>query len=111
MTIPQSRVQSIAKNSDGLLNHALGEALKDAELITDYAAEDELGTGHKLYTDLLCRRARGNIRLEVMWRAEDLRRGEMAKYILEKRTYCRSRGWLRTVLCGARRGLCRAGGM
>jgi hypothetical protein len=78
-----SRLSNLARTNDGLLNGALGHALVDAALITDFVAEKDLGTVHKVVTDLFCLRQSGDIRLEVMWRL-NTGRAEIANYVLKK---------------------------
>lgn len=89
-----SRLPNIARNQDGLLNAALGRALVDADLITDFVPEKDLGTMHRVVTDLFCIRQSGDIRLEVMWRLATSR-AEIANYVLRKLgTYGRAAGLL-----------------
>ncbi len=78
-----TRLPNIARTNDGLLNSALGRALVDAGLITDFVSEKDLGTMYRVVTDLFCVRQSGDIRLEVMWRLTTSR-AEIANYVLKK---------------------------
>ncbi|HVT80556.1 MAG TPA: hypothetical protein VHM90_07860 [Phycisphaerae bacterium] len=73
----------IASSNDSSLNRALGEALKKADLITDFKVEQDLGTGLRRRTDILCETTDGPIRLELMWRRKTSR-AEIANYVLAK---------------------------
>lgn len=74
---------SIATSDDGLLNAAIGEALKDAGLIESFEVEKDLGTDLKFTSDLFVIRKGEPIRIEVMWRTSTSR-ATIANYVLGK---------------------------
>lgn len=88
------KLMQIARTSDGLLNRALGEALKAGGYVRDYKTERDLGTGLVVLTDLYCETDAGVVRIEMMWRARTSR-AEIANYVLTKLShYGRAIGFL-----------------
>ncbi len=73
----------IARRYDGLLNRALGTALKSTGLILDFETERSFGADPRYVTDLYCVRADGPLRIEVMWRTA-VGRADIANYVLTK---------------------------
>lgn len=74
----------IARKSDGALNRAIGDALVDAGIITDFTTEKTLGTELSYKSDLAINRPKGGpVRLEVMWRTST-NTAEISNYALKK---------------------------
>lgn len=89
------KLAGIASTKDGLLNQALGRALKANGSISAFVTEKDLGGGLTRYTDLVCDTANfGTLRLELMWRAKT-GRADIANYSLTKLyNYGRAIGFL-----------------
>lgn len=77
------KLAAIATTNDGILNAAIGEALKQAGLIDEFETEKDLGSGLVRLTDILCRSGNQVIRLEIMWRSTT-GRAAIANYALTK---------------------------
>lgn len=90
-----AKVAAIARQNDGLLNNALGQALVQAGLIDSFETEIDLGTSLTYKSDLYCLQGATPIRLEVMWR-QKTSRAEIANYVLGKlRNYGRAIGLIK----------------
>jgi hypothetical protein len=86
---------SIARQNDGLLNRAFGEALVQSGLADSYQIERVLGTESKYYSDIYIARGTERIRIEVMWRTS-AGRADIANYVLLKLgNYARAIGLLK----------------
>ena len=78
------RLAAIASTRDGLLNRAVAECLRAADLIQAYELEKDLSGGLVRYTDVSCVTEKfGAVRLELMWRATT-GRADIANYTLTK---------------------------
>ncbi|MEP0870836.1 hypothetical protein NDA01_13590 [Trichocoleus desertorum AS-A10] len=78
------KLASIAREQDGLLNKAVGEALQKNGLIHSFETEvDFTGHGLNFKSDLVCQTETGPIRLEMMWR-KTTSRAEISNYVLTK---------------------------
>jgi hypothetical protein len=85
---------AIARNNDGKINRAIGEALLAAGLIESYEAEKDVGGALTFASDLCLMRAKEPIRLEIMWRSKTSR-AEIANYVLGKlHNYGKTIGYL-----------------
>lgn len=83
----KSAFQGLAKivaQNDGMLNAAIGRALMDSGLVTEFETEKALGTVFKYASDLYIKHPSGDpIRIEVMWRTET-GRAAISNYVLTK---------------------------
>lgn len=84
----------IASKDDGAINRAIGTALAEGGLISEFAPEVDLGTELVFESDLRVVRAEEPIRIEIMWR-KSTSRAAIANYVLGKlQNYGRAIGYL-----------------
>jgi hypothetical protein len=84
----------IASKDDGAINRAIGTALAEGGLISEFAPEVNLGTELVFESDLRVIRAEEPIRVEIMWR-KSTSRAAIANYVLGKlQNYGRAIGYL-----------------
>ncbi|HJZ37134.1 MAG TPA: hypothetical protein VJ204_12770, partial [Solirubrobacterales bacterium] len=84
----------IASRDDGAINRAIGVALAEGGLISEFAPEVDLGTELVFESDLRVVRSEEPIRVEVMWR-KSTSRAAIANYVLGKlQNYGRAVGYL-----------------
>ena len=89
-----AKLTEIARQNDGLLNHAIMFGLADAGLITAGETEKALGTDLDYKSDIYCLQQEAPLRLELMWRSKT-GRADIANYVLGKlRNYGRAVGLL-----------------
>lgn len=77
------KLTNIASTNDVQLNRAIAECLKDLGVISDYALEQDFGSGMTRRTDIVATTPASSIRLEMMWRRKT-GRAEIANYVLGK---------------------------
>ncbi|MDW4528978.1 hypothetical protein R3398_21870 [Rossellomorea marisflavi] len=77
------KLAHIASNNDKLVNKTFGDALVEAELISSFLLEQDLGDGLTRRTDILCDIGEGKVRIEMMWRSRT-GRAEISNYVLTK---------------------------
>lgn len=78
-----TKLLEIAQKNDELVNKAIGEALKDCQLISDFYTEVDLRGKTSVRSDLLCLTESAPVRLELMW-AKNVSRAQIANYVLKK---------------------------
>lgn len=77
------KLAAIAQKNDGLINKAIGKALKEVGLVDTFEIERDLGTDLNFISDIYVMQNGKPIRLEVMWRSRTSR-AEIANYVLGK---------------------------
>lgn len=77
------KLTNIASTNDVQLNRAIADCLKDLAVISDYALEQDFGSGMTRRTDIVATTTTASIRLEMMWRRKT-GRAEIANYVLAK---------------------------
>jgi hypothetical protein len=77
------KVAEIAQNNDSMINRAIAEALRAANLIKSYEIESSLGGGYKIESDIVVECPLGKVRIEMMWRKRT-GRADIANYTLKK---------------------------
>lgn len=90
-----TKIATIARSNDRLLNQTIGEALKVNKYVDSFDLEVSFKGTTNLRTDLVCHHQKlGVVRMEMMWR-DSTSRAEIANYVLTKLYYYgRSIGYL-----------------